>query len=153
MTGRASYDFAGKTILITGGAGDIGRATAQRFAADGAGVVILDLNEAKMAEVAHELEAYKIPVATFGCNVTDPDDVAQAFYGAVEQFGRIDYIFNNTGYQGVFAKTDEYPEEDFQKVIDQEIGIQAPSSVDGFSWFLIYSFKTSKGAPPTETAK
>jgi NAD(P)-dependent dehydrogenase (short-subunit alcohol dehydrogenase family) len=106
-----------------------------------------------MAEVAHELEAYKIPVATFGCNVTDPDDVAQAFSGAVEQFGQIDYIFNNTGYQGVFAKTDEYPEEDFQKVIDQEIGIQAPSSVDGFSWFLIYSFKTSKGAPPTETAK
>ena len=39
MTGRASYDFAGKTILITGGAGDIGRATAQRFATDGAGVV------------------------------------------------------------------------------------------------------------------
>jgi NAD(P)-dependent dehydrogenase (short-subunit alcohol dehydrogenase family) len=118
MTGRASYDFAGKTILITGGAGDIGRATAQRFATDGAGVVILDLNEAKMAEVAHELEAYKIPVATFGCNVTDPDDVAQAFSGAVEQFGRIDYVFNNAGYQGVFAKTDEYPDEDFQKVID-----------------------------------
>ena len=59
MTGRASYDFAGKTILITGGAGDIGRATAKRFAADGAGVVILGLNEAKMAEVAQELEAYK----------------------------------------------------------------------------------------------
>lgn len=56
MTGRASQDFAGKTILITGAAGDIGGATAQRFAADGAGVVILDLNEAKMAEVAHEVE-------------------------------------------------------------------------------------------------
>ena len=39
------------------------------------------------------------------------------------------------------------------RLVDQEIGIQAPSSVDGFSWFLIYSFKTSKGAPPTETAK
>jgi NAD(P)-dependent dehydrogenase (short-subunit alcohol dehydrogenase family) len=50
MTAKASYDFAGKTILITGGAGDIGRATAQRFAADGAGVVILDLNEAKMTD-------------------------------------------------------------------------------------------------------
>ena len=80
--------------------------------------LILDLNEAKMAKVAHELEALKIPVATFGCNVTDPDQVAQTFSGAVEQFGRIDYVFNNAGYQGVFAKTDEYPEEDFQKVID-----------------------------------
>ncbi|MEH2155382.1 SDR family NAD(P)-dependent oxidoreductase [Nostoc sp.] len=118
MTAKASYHFAGKTILITGGAGDIGRATAQRFAADGAGVVLLDLNEAKMAEVTHELEVYKIPVLSFRCNVTASEEVAQAFSAAVEQFGRIDYIFNNAGYQGVFAKTDEYPEEDFQKVID-----------------------------------
>jgi NAD(P)-dependent dehydrogenase (short-subunit alcohol dehydrogenase family) len=118
MTAKANYHFAGKTILITGGAGDIGRATAQRFAADGAGVVLLDLNEAKMADVTQELEAYKIPVATFRCNVTAPNDVAQALDGAVERFGRIDYVFNNAGYQGVFAKTDEYPEEDFQKVID-----------------------------------
>ncbi|MHC5737572.1 SDR family NAD(P)-dependent oxidoreductase [Nostoc sp.] len=118
MTAKASYHFAGKTILITGGAGDIGRATAQRFAADGAGVVLLDLNEVKMAEVTHELEVYKIPVLSFRCNVTASEEVAQAFSAAVEQFGRIDYIFNNAGYQGVFAKTDEYPEEDFQKVID-----------------------------------
>ena len=118
MTAKASYHFAGKTIAITGGAGDIGRATAQRFAADGAGVVLLDLNEAKMADVAQELAAYKIPVATFRCDVTVPNDVAQAFSGAVERCGRIDYVFNNAGYQGVFAKTDEYPEEDFQKVID-----------------------------------
>ncbi|MEH2109230.1 SDR family NAD(P)-dependent oxidoreductase [Nostoc sp.] len=118
MTAKASYHFAGKTILITGGAGDIGRATAQRFAADGAGVVLLDLNEAKMAEVTHELEVHKIPVLSFRCNVTASEEVAQAFSAAVEQFGRIDYIFNNAGYQGVFAKTDEYPEEDFQKVID-----------------------------------
>lgn len=69
MTAKASYHFAGKTILITGGAGDIGRATAHRFAADGAGVVLLDLNEAKMADVTHELEALKIPVASFRCNV------------------------------------------------------------------------------------
>jgi NAD(P)-dependent dehydrogenase (short-subunit alcohol dehydrogenase family) len=118
MRAKASYHFAGKTILITGGAGDIGRATAQRFAADGSGVVLLDLNEAKMAEITHELEVYKIPVLSFRCNVTASKEVAQAFSAAVEQFGRIDYVFNNAGYQGVFAKTDEYPEEDFQKVID-----------------------------------
>lgn len=119
MTAKASYKFAGKTILITGGAGDIGQATARRFAADGAGIVLLDLNEAKMVDVAQQLEeAYKISVATFGCNVTAPDDVKKALAGAVEQFGRIDYVFNNAGYQGVFAKTDEYPDEDFQKVID-----------------------------------
>lgn len=118
MTAKATYDFAGKTILITGGAGEIGKATAQRFAADGAGVVLLDLNEAKMAQVAQELEGYNVQVGTFCCDVTASDDVKKAFAGAVEQFGRIDYVFNNAGYQGAFAKTDEYPEEDFQKVID-----------------------------------
>jgi len=118
MTAKATYQFAGKTILITGGAGDIGQVTARRFAADGASIVLLDLNAAKMAEVAGELEAEKIPVATFCCDVTAPQDVARAFAGAVERFRRLDYVFNNAGYQGLFVKTDEYPEDDFQKVIN-----------------------------------
>jgi 2-dehydro-3-deoxy-L-rhamnonate dehydrogenase (NAD+) len=118
MTAKATYNFEGKTILITGGAGDIGKATARRFAANGAGVVLVDLNEATMADVAQELEAYNVPIGAFYCDVTASDDVAKAFESASKQFGRIDYVFNNAGYQGVFAKTDEYPTEDFRKVID-----------------------------------
>ncbi|KAF3885006.1 MULTISPECIES: SDR family NAD(P)-dependent oxidoreductase [Nostocales] len=118
MTAKATYQFAGKTILITGGAGDIGKATACRFAANGAGVALLDLNEPKMASVAEELKEYNVPIGTFRCDVTSADDVAKAFTGSVEQIGHIDYVFNNAGYQGVFAQTDEYPEDDFQKVID-----------------------------------
>lgn len=118
MTAKATYNFADKTILITGGAGEIGKATAHRFAADGAGVVLLDVNEAKMAQVAEELKSYKVPVGRFRCDVTAFEDVKKAFAGAVEQFGKIDYVFNNAGYQGAFAKTDEYPEDDFQKVIN-----------------------------------
>ncbi|MBD3559532.1 SDR family oxidoreductase, partial [Planktothrix sp. FACHB-1355] len=118
MTAKATYQFAGKTILITGGAGEIGKATARRFAADGAGIFLLDLNEAKMAEAVRELEKYNVPIGIFRCDVTDADNVAKAFAAGVEQFDRIDYVFNNAGYQGVFAKTDEYPEDDFEKVID-----------------------------------
>ena len=58
MPAIASYSFQGKTILITGGAGDIGKATAHRFAENGAEIVLLDINEAKMTEVARELEKY-----------------------------------------------------------------------------------------------
>ena len=117
MTAKATYQFAGKTILITGGAGDIGKATAHRFAANGAGIALLDLNEPKMANVAEELKSYNVPVSTFCCDVT-ASDVGKAFTDAVKQLERIDYVFNNAGYQGVFAKTDEYPEDDFQKVIN-----------------------------------
>lgn len=118
MTVNATYNFTGKTILITGGAGDIGRATAHRFAKDGAGVVLLDLNEEKMAEVAHDLATYGTPVVTCSCDVTQAQNVLQAFADAVKQVKQIDYVFNNAGYQGRFAKTDDYPEDDFQKVID-----------------------------------
>ncbi|MEH2118686.1 SDR family NAD(P)-dependent oxidoreductase [Nostoc sp.] len=117
MTAKATYQFAGKTILITGGAGDIGKATAHRFAANGAGIALLDLNEPKMANVAEELKSYNVPVSTFCCDVT-ASDVGKTFTDAVKQLERIDYVFNNAGYQGVFAKTDEYPEDDFQKVIN-----------------------------------
>lgn len=118
MTAKATYDFAGKTILITGGAGDIGQATAHRFAANAAAVALVDLNEAKMADVAQELEGYNVPIGTFRCDVTAYDDVTKAFTSALQQFGRIDYFFNNAGYQGAFAKTNEYPEDEFQKVIN-----------------------------------
>jgi NAD(P)-dependent dehydrogenase (short-subunit alcohol dehydrogenase family) len=118
MIAKATYDFREKTILITGGAGDIGRATAQRFAAGGASVVLLDLNEANLADASRSLAVHNSAIATFHCDVTDPNTVAQAFEGAVKQFGRIDYVFNNAGYQGVFAKTDAYPTEDFRRVID-----------------------------------
>ncbi|MBD1876424.1 SDR family oxidoreductase [Nodosilinea sp. FACHB-131] len=118
MSAIATYDFQGKTILITGGAGEIGKATAHRFAANGATIVLLDINEMRLAEVAQGLKDYGNPVYTVRCNVTDAQEVAEMFAIAVEQVGQLDYVFNNAGYQGVFAKTNEYPEEDFQKVID-----------------------------------
>jgi NAD(P)-dependent dehydrogenase (short-subunit alcohol dehydrogenase family) len=118
MTATATYNFSGKTIVITGGAGNIGQATAQRFAADGAGVALLDLDETKLAEVADSLKPYNTPIVSVRCDVTRTDDVTAAFASAIEQLGSIDYVLNNAGYQGVFVKTDDYPEDDFQKVID-----------------------------------
>ncbi|MBD1914574.1 MULTISPECIES: SDR family NAD(P)-dependent oxidoreductase [Cyanophyceae] len=118
MSAIATYDFQGKTILITGGAGEIGKATAHRFAANGATIALLDINEMRLAEVAQGLKDYGNPVYTVRCDVTDAQEVTEMFAIAVEQVGQLDYVFNNAGYQGAFAKTDEYPEEDFEKVID-----------------------------------
>ncbi|MBD2232885.1 SDR family NAD(P)-dependent oxidoreductase [Phormidium tenue] len=118
MSATATYNFQGKTILITGGAGEIGKATAHRFAANGATIVLLDINEMRLAEVAQGLKDYGNPVYTIRCDVTDAQEVADVFAIAVEQVGQLDYVFNNAGYQGAFAKTDEYPEQDFQTVID-----------------------------------
>lgn len=118
QAGTATYHFTDKTILITGGAGDFGRAVAHRFASSGAGVILLDTNETKQAAVAAELASYLVPIASLPCDVTDANAVATSFEQAIRQFGRIDYVFNNAGYQGNFATTDHYPEEDFRKVIE-----------------------------------
>lgn len=115
---KATYDFTGKTILITGGAGDIGRATAHRFAQNGAAIALLDLNEAKLASVAQELAQFNASVIPVRCDVTQFGEVKEAVAQAIAQLGRLDYVFNNAGYQGIFATTDEYPEDDFQTVID-----------------------------------
>ena len=117
----ASYSFQGKTILITGGAGDIGKATAHRFAENGAEIVLLDINEAKMTEVAQELKKHQTPIHTFRCDVTKPDEIKRVFADVKKQVERLDYVLNNAGYQGAFAKTAEYPDDDFQKVVDINI--------------------------------
>ena len=118
MVATATYDFKGKTILITGGAGEIGRATARRFARDGAGIVLLDVNEGGLAEAAQSLQKYGTPVQTFHCDVTRLERVIQVFEQAIAPATRLDYIFNNAGFQGAFATTAQYPNDDFKKVID-----------------------------------
>ncbi|MGB3292832.1 MAG: SDR family NAD(P)-dependent oxidoreductase [Phormidesmis sp.] len=118
MSAKATYSFQGKTILITGGAGEIGAATAHRFAQDGAGIVLLDINTEKLAEVAQALERHNTPIHCFSCDVTRLDAVEKAFKDAINQLGRLDYIFNNAGFQGAFTQTDRYPETDFKQVID-----------------------------------
>ena len=120
MSAIANYSFDSKTILITGGAGDIGKATARRFAENGAGIVLLDINEAKMTEVGRELEKHQTPIHTFRCDVTQLDEVTRVFADITQQV-RLDYVFNNAGYQGAFATTAEYPHDDFRKVVEINI--------------------------------
>jgi len=88
MTGRLD----GKVAVITGGAGGIGRASAVRFAAEGAHVVAADLAGDAVDEVAKLVGGLGVRV-----DVTDADQV-QVMYGqAAEAFGGIDILFNNAG--------------------------------------------------------
>ena len=88
MSGRLD----GKTAVITGGCSGIGLATGRRFAAEGARVVIGDLDEARGPGIAEELGG-----AFIRTNVTDPDDVRAMFAFANATFGSVDVAFNNAG--------------------------------------------------------
>lgn len=87
----------GKTALITGGAGGIGRATALLFAREGAAVVIVDTNLKAGEEVAHEITGAGGRAIFERANVTRSADCRHAVERTVRDFGGIHILFNNAG--------------------------------------------------------
>ena len=109
--------FTGKTILVTGAAGDIGGATAIRFAREGASVALMDI--ADMEEILQKVtDAGASHVQAYQCDVTNWQAVEQTVNQMVKDFTRIDMLFNNAGYQGLFEMTHKYPVEDFSRVMN-----------------------------------
>ncbi|HKJ26488.1 MAG TPA: beta-ketoacyl-ACP reductase [Anaerolineales bacterium] len=110
-----------RVCLVTGGAAGIGKATAKRFAEEGAKVVICDLAEEAGTQVAEEIggKFYKV-------NVADRQEVQAWVDAVVEEFGRVDVLINNAGVlrDGLFVKVKEgelvkqMSEADWDLVID-----------------------------------
>ena len=84
--------LAGKVAIVTGGASGIGLATARRFAAEGATVVIADFNELSGAAAAAEVEGLFVQV-----DVSDEAQVNALFAAVNETYGSVDIAFNNAG--------------------------------------------------------
>jgi meso-butanediol dehydrogenase/(S,S)-butanediol dehydrogenase/diacetyl reductase len=83
-----------KRVLITGGAGGIGAATAARFLEEGSRVAILDRDDAACRRIERELPALS---GTVGADVSDPESVARAFEELDGLFGGLDVLINNAG--------------------------------------------------------
>ena len=89
--------FQGKTILITGAACGIGRATALIFAREGANVVCADINESGVKETAEKINALGSQALALAVDVTKRAAVNDMVELAVNGFGRIDFLFNSAG--------------------------------------------------------
>lgn len=92
-------EFSRQVAFITGGAGGIGSATAKKFVADGAHVVVADINLEGAQKVADELnQTAKAFVATaVKMDVTKEEEVSKAINHAIQTFGGIDIVVNNAG--------------------------------------------------------
>src|SRR5436309_1183900 len=88
---ETTYDFVGRTVIVTGAARGIGRAVAARFQAANAAVFVADADEAALAEV--DLAGVTTAVA----DVSQTRDVEGLVAEALAQTGRVDVIVNNAG--------------------------------------------------------
>lgn len=113
MSGR----LADKVAIITGGASGIGRASVLRFLAEGARVVIGDLNRAKGEETLQLAAAVAAPgnVCFQACDVSDEAQVAALVERARSEYGRLDCMFNNAGLPGAVGPLETVSVEDWDR--------------------------------------
>ena len=102
-------ELAGKVAIVTGGASGIGRGIAERFAAEGAGVVIADVRDDLGTELADELNAQGYTTVFRRTDVGDQAQVSELVASAVSAFGGLHVMVNNAGIssplrKGLFAE-------------------------------------------------
>lgn len=107
--------LAGRTAVITGGASGIGAASVRRFVAEGARVVIADLNREQGEALARELGENAVFCAV---DVTREADVKGAIQEATSRWGRLDCIYNNAGFGGALGPIESTSEDDFDITFD-----------------------------------
>jgi len=90
--------FQNKTVIVTGGGGGIGGATARRLAQEGARVGVLDLNLEAAEAVVARIREDAGQAAAFQCDITDRAQVEAAVAGVQAQLGPIDALVNNAGW-------------------------------------------------------
>ena len=102
----------GMVAVITGAASGIGAGTARRFVAEGASVVLADIQQELGESLAAELGNSAVFALT---DVTSEDDVAAAVDMAVAQWGQLDVMFNNAGILGAVGSIAHTSLEDWEK--------------------------------------
>ena len=111
----------GKVAMITGASQGLGRALALAFAREGARVVINSRSEETIRPVAEEAEPLGAEVLALAADVSRSADGERLVSAAAERFGRIDVLVNNAGVLGPRVPIEEYPEDEWRRVIDANL--------------------------------
>lgn len=109
--------FVGKSVIVTGAASGIGRATAVRLASEGAQVACLDVSAGALDEVVEQISNSGGTASAIVCDVSDDEQVRAAVTSSVEAYGAPDVLCNIAGIGRYYNSTEMTPAE-WQRIID-----------------------------------
>lgn len=114
------FDLSGKVAFVTGGNGGLGLGMSLGLAGAGASIVIASRNEGKTAGAVAEINATGARAVGVSCDVTDAASIGAAVEAAVDEFGGIDILVNNSG-TSFRAQPEDIPEEEWDRVLDTNL--------------------------------
>jgi NAD(P)-dependent dehydrogenase (short-subunit alcohol dehydrogenase family) len=116
-TDNEDGSFTGKVAFVTGAGSGIDRATALAFARAGASVVVADIGEHGNQETTRLIEQQGGRAHAVKCNVTQTGNVTSALSKTIENFGRLDFAFNNAGIEQPVKATAELTEQQWDRIL------------------------------------
>lgn len=116
--GVVQYDFKGKVALVTGATSGIGAATAIMFARNGAKTVISGRNKQRGQEVVDQIKSEGGEAIFVETDMEDQVEIKRLIDRTVQEYGRLDFAFNNAGISGWPALTHETKLRAFREIID-----------------------------------
>ncbi len=111
----------GKVALVTGASQGLGRALALAYAKEGSSLVVNSRSEEGIRPVAGEVEGLGAEVLAVTADVSRGEDARRLVEEAIDRFGGIDVLVNNAGLLGPRVAIEEYPEEEWRRVIDANL--------------------------------
>jgi NAD(P)-dependent dehydrogenase (short-subunit alcohol dehydrogenase family) len=128
--------FRDKVAIVTGAAGGIGLATAQRLASEGARVVLADLDAARLAAATQSVQQAGAPAALAQvCDVAQEAQVEATVRAAIQRYGRLDAVVNNAGLMS-FKRIEELTAADWNRILGVDLL--------GAFFFIKYAFGVMK---------
>jgi NAD(P)-dependent dehydrogenase (short-subunit alcohol dehydrogenase family) len=106
------------SVLVTGASSGIGRSAAERFGAEGANVVVADVNVEGGERTAKSIVDDGGEATFVETDVSSPEDVARLVEITVEEYGGLDFAFNNAGIEGETVPATDQPLDNWERVID-----------------------------------
>ncbi|MBX6763760.1 MAG: SDR family oxidoreductase [Rubrobacteraceae bacterium] len=108
----------GKVAIVTGASRGLGRALALAFAREGASLVLNSRGEEGLRTVAEEAGRFGAGVESVAADVSTAEGARRLVDAAIGRFGRIDVLVNNAGILGPRVRIEDYPEEEWRRVLD-----------------------------------